>query len=147
MASFLRKKLEGSLRNANRQIKQSRALLKDDSCLGLLILVNDGNSALTPAMVEHVIARSLRQKFSSINSVVHFSANMPGSVPHINRDVLYWCNWGVKSVRPPVPSAFIDRLREVWFAHHSAAVGETIPEIPASLSDLQKFAFLKDRAL
>jgi hypothetical protein len=111
VTSFLRKRLDGSLKQANLQIKNSRKELRADSALGLLILVNDGNSALPPGMVRNIIARSLPHKFSGINSIIHFTANMRSHLPGMDRDVLFWCDFNVRSIRPSVPRALIDQLR------------------------------------
>lgn len=142
VTSFLRKRLDGSLKQANTQIKQSRLELGAESALGLLILVNDGNVALPPGMVRNIVARSLPNKFSGINSIVHFTANMPGDLERIDKDILFWCDWNVKKIRPAVPPNLIDRLRDTWIANYSKIVGETVPLFPASADDLYNLRLL-----
>ncbi|MBX9402598.1 hypothetical protein K4L06_14910 [Lysobacter sp. BMK333-48F3] len=89
VTSFLRKRLDGSLKQANTQIKQSRLELGAESALGLLILVNNGNVALPPEMARNIVARSLPNKFFGINSIIHFTANMPGDLERIDKHILF----------------------------------------------------------
>lgn len=142
VTSFLRKKLDGSLKQANSQIKHSRQELGAGSALGLLILVNDGNAALPPGMVRNIVARSLPTKFSGINSIIHFTANMPSDLKRIDKDVLFWCDWNVTTIRPAVPRGLIDRLRATWISHYSKIVGESVPSFPASADELYDLRFL-----
>jgi hypothetical protein len=141
VTSFLRKRLDGSLKQANSQIKRSRRELGAESALGLLILVNDGNTALPPGMVRNIVARSLPNKFSGINSIIHFTANMPGELGQIDRDVLFWCNWNVKKVRPAVPEYLIDMLRTTWISHYSKIIGEPVPTLSGSAGELFDLRF------
>lgn len=93
-------------------------------------------------MVRNILARSLPNKFSGINSIVHFTANMPGDSERIDKDVLFWCDWNVKKIRPAVPLDLIDRLRANWIAHYSKIVGETVPVFSASANELYDLKFL-----
>ena len=144
VTSFLRKRLDGSLKVANAQIKSSRASLGAASALGLLILVNDGNSALPPGMVRNILSRSLPTKFSAINTVIHLSANMRTDTPGIDRDLFFWCEFSVHSVRPPVPSVLLDQLRAKWLQHHQELLGEDIPIINASADAIYDLKFIRD---
>lgn len=142
VTSFLRKRLDSSLKQANRQIKNSRKELKAESALGLLILVNDGNNALPPGMIRNIVARSLPNKFSGINSIIHFTANMSSDLPGVDKDILFWCDFNVKSVRPAIPRELIDQLRATWLAHHAKISGESIPSFLGSVADLYNLKFL-----
>lgn len=143
VTSFLRKRLDGSLKQANLQIKASRQDLGATSALGLLILVNDGNVALPPGMIRNIVARSLPNKFSGINSIIHFTANMPSDLPGIDKDVLFWCDWNAKRVRPAVSNEFIRRIRSTWTSHHSKLAGESISSFSGSIADLYNLKFVK----
>jgi hypothetical protein len=143
VASFLRKRLDGSLSKANSQIKNSRKELRVPSALGLLILVNDGNTALPPGMIQNIVARTLPNKFSSINSIIHFTANMPSSLSRVEKDLFVWCVWNVQKVRPAVPEVLLDRLRDTWFRHFATIVGEPVPTISGSVDDLYDLKFPK----
>jgi len=142
VTSFLRKRLDGSLKQANLQIKNSRKELKADSALGLLILANDGNSALPPGMIRNIVVRSLPHKFSGINSIIHFTANMRSGLPGVDKDLLFWCDFNVKSVRPSVPRDLIRQLRITWISHHAKLSGETVPSFSGSVTDLYNLKFL-----
>lgn len=142
VTSFLRKRLDGSLKQANLQIKNSRKELKANSALGLLILVNDGNSALPPGMIRNIVARSLPHRFSGINSIIHFTANLRSDLPGVEKDLLFWCDFNVKSVRPPAPRDLIDQLRLTWLSRYSNISGEAIPSFSGSATNLYNLKFL-----
>jgi hypothetical protein len=140
--SFLRDRLDRTLKQANSQIKTTRTTLGVEHAQGLVILVNDGNVALPPGMVVSILARSLRSKFSAINGVVHFSANMRSELQGIDKDLFYWCNLGVGSVRPAIAQPFMERLREAWIAHHAKLLGEPMPIIQATKDDIYNMHFM-----
>jgi len=142
VTSFLRKKLDSNFNKANSQIKSSKEELNVPSALGLVILVNDGKTALPAGMIQNILARSLPHKFSSINSVIHFTANMPSRLPHIENDVLVWCDWNVKAIRPPVTQDLIDRIRSTWISRFSQIVGETVPTFSGSADELYDLKFV-----
>lgn len=143
VTSFLRKKLDASLKTANSQIKSSRKELRAPSALGLLILVNDGNTALPPGMIQNIVVRSLPNKFSSINSIIHFTANIPIVLNRLEKEVLVWGDWNAKTVRPAAPKGLIDRLRVAWFSRYSTIVGEPVRTLPMSADELYDLKFPK----
>lgn len=139
VTSFIKKRLESSLKDANDQIKATRMSLGVPNASGLLFLVNDGNFGLHPGLVQNALSRSLH-KFSGINTVIHFTANMPSTLDGVDRDILFWCAWSAKRFKPPVDSSFLESLQHAWFAHHQCISGEPIPklQVPAkALYDLK----------
>ena len=115
----LKRKLESStIRKANRQIRETREYLGAPSAKGLLLLVNDGNYALPPAMVRHLVSRILKSQHRCINGVVHFSVNEAISVPGVGVPALFWAEWGFPD-RKRVDANFLEALRAAWFQHHA----------------------------
>lgn len=139
VTSLIKKRLESSLKDANDQIKGTRKILATPDARGLLFLVNDGNYGLHPGLVQNALARSLH-KYSAINTVIHFTANMPSTLQSVDRDLLFWCAWSAKRFKPPVDPAFLRKLQQAWFSHHQRVAGQYIPSLQADadvLYDLQ----------
>lgn len=125
----LKRKLETStLRKANRQIRETREHFNAKGATGLLLLVNDGNLALPPNMVRTLVARSLKNQYRCINTIIHFSVNEQVSIPGVNMPTLFWAQWSFAN-RQKVDQDFLEQLRNAWFAHHSGLVGSDIYEI------------------
>jgi hypothetical protein len=114
------------LRKANRQIRETKENLNRPDSVGLLLLSNEGNFALDPAMMAHVLFHSLRAKYSSIEHVILFSANLAvGDLAGpINGPPFF-------SIRFPGrrrPSdAFLQRLGSDWYQILSAATNRQFP--------------------
>ncbi|QSX75602.1 hypothetical protein HIV01_003460 [Lysobacter arenosi] len=142
VTSFLRKRVEGSFKAASKQIQATKISVGRPDATGLLFLINDGNYGLVPAMLQSIVARSI-DKYSGINCVIHFTANMPSEVPGIDEDLLYWCSWSKSSARPAVDSSFLARVREAWLAHHATAVGQSIPKIDGTARHLLGISYIK----
>lgn len=142
VTSFIRKRLESSLKDANNQIKATRALLKPQNTRGLLFLANDGNFGLHPGLVQNALARSLH-KFSGINTVIHFTANMPSALTNVERDIIFWCPWSARRYKPPVEASFLKKIQLAWFSHLERISGESIPELKVESSALYDLNFIK----
>ena len=127
--NLLKRKLETStLRKANRQIRKTQEHFNAKGATGLLLLVNDGNLALPPNMVRTLVARSLKNQYRCINTIIHFSVNEQVRVPGVNMPTLFWAQWSFGD-RRKVDQDFLEQLRSAWFAHHSAIVEGGIYEI------------------
>lgn len=127
----LKKKLEdGTVKKANRQIRETKEHFGATDAKGLLLLVNDGNFALPPSMVRHLLARILNDKYSSINNVIHFSVNETVGVPGAETTARFWLQWGFG--RSPISKEFVEALRNSWFSHLSALTGERVYVLPPS---------------
>ncbi len=142
VTSFIRKRVESSLKDASKQINSTKRTVGSDDASGLLFLVNDGNYGIVPAMLQSIAARSLH-KYSGINTIIHFTANMPSDVPGINKDVLFWCAWSKSSIRASVSKEFLDKVQKAWFIHHGSVVGEEIETIKGSDKNLLNMTYIK----
>ena len=90
---------------------------------GLLLLANDGNYALPPTMVRHLLVKSMTNQYRCTNSVIHFSVNEQVETPtlHVPLNKLFWAQFGFGS-RPKVQLDFMERLRAAWMSHHSGLI-------------------------
>lgn len=114
---------------ANKQIKQTR---KDTGTLeskGLLIIVNDGNPALAPDMMAHLLMPILNSgHYSSINTVIYASVNLPVIAGQPFGRSLFWAPWSIKG-KATVAESFLDRLADAWMAHMSVVTAAPVFQI------------------
>lgn len=119
-----------AIRSANQQIDETKVHLKRDEHLGVLLLVNDGNTALHPGNVCWALFESLKSgDFPHINHVIFFTVNLPVDGAHASfppgaseMDVHVWFTAGRDGFRQ-IPSGFEPRLRNAWFGHLEAIHG------------------------
>ena len=140
--SFVKNRVERSFKSASKQIQATKVQQGMRNATGLLLLVNDGNYGVVPAMFESITARCL-PKFSGINTVIYLSINMPMNSSVVDMDVLPWFTWSKSSVRPPVQSDFLDRVKNAWHQHHESLIGETIPVIAGTSERLAELTYIK----
>lgn len=120
------------IKSADEQIGSTMRLLDRHGYSGVLILVNDGNTALGPSHIVWCLGEHLRDgQFKNICGVIFFTVNMAmkndtrlmGSigVPH-DMDLHVWYEGGRRDT-PSVHPAFMSALRSAWFEHLSVIVG------------------------
>jgi hypothetical protein len=119
--SLIKKKVEGLVREAAAQIKETRQRL-DPSAKGLLLLANDGNPLMKMDAVAHVLHRILKRQHSAIHSLIYFSANERVQVPGFPIPTAFWCPMGIEG-REGISKAFLDRLSDGWFRKVSGQLG------------------------
>jgi hypothetical protein len=126
LIGIFKDKLESAvLRKANRQIRDTKENLNHPEALGLLLLSNEGNFAFDPVMGAHVLFHSLGSKFSSIEHVIFFSANLRVQTASSAPAPLF-ASIRFPNRRQPTPE-FLTRLGSRWFEALSAASGEKFP--------------------
>lgn len=125
---ILRKPVHGAIEKANRQIRETKANLNLPDAKGLLLLANDGCWSIETEAMLYLADISLGNRFTSINSVVYFTVNMPARMPGVDRDVLVWVPAARKDVRP-VDKDFLGQLQKGWSAYHESLLGQHIPTI------------------
>jgi hypothetical protein len=119
---------------ANKQIKQTRKILGRPNHKGLLLLANDGNLALEPEHIYHILSYVMKNDFSGINSVAFFTVNMPGKASFTNVDTLLWANLH-RPGREQIDDAFLAMLSRSWIEHVSKLLGTLIPTIKLGSTD------------
>ncbi len=141
LIGIFKDRLEGTvLRKANRQIRETKEQLNYPDAMGLLLLSNEGNFAFDPAMMAHVLYHSLRAKFSSIEHVIFFSANLAVGTTS---------GPPFMSIRFPTrrqPSdAFLHRLGSRWYEILAAATTQKFPPfgfVESSLPQIDQLRFV-----
>lgn len=64
-----------TIKKANRQIRQTKEWLGRPEARGLLFLANDGNFHRRPGLLSQLVIEACRDRFTSIDGVVIFTAN------------------------------------------------------------------------
>lgn len=105
----LRRKLEGPVKQAARQIKQTKLELNEPNAKGLLILVNEGSTFLRPDIAFYFLHQMLKGQHSSIDQVVYCSINMLITTPSIQQGARFWATSGVEG-RQEIPLSFMSQL-------------------------------------
>ena len=119
-----RRPIQGVIKKANKQLRQTKEHLMLDDYFGLLLLVNDGHEFLSPDQVKWVLSNTLsRGGYSSINGVIFFTVNMTARHPDYEDDLLVWATMDrPKSTK--LPDSFLDELKSAWFKHFQSLVGD-----------------------
>lgn len=126
---LFKKRLESStVRKANTQIKETKKHFNAPTAKGLLLLANDGNLGFTPDMVAHLLARMLKNSYSSINSIIYFSANHPVSQPGIEMPSHFWIDAFVQE-REQVPKELREKLQTEWMRNYSGLIEGPLYEV------------------
>lgn len=115
-----------AFQKANTQLRETRKHLKCSNALGLLLLSNEGNFALDPAMMAHVLFHSMRAKYSSIEHVIYFSANLVTNIPGTTLSAPPFASIRLPKRRQP-SADFLHRLGSRWYEILGAATGQTFP--------------------
>lgn len=123
---IVRKTVQGAIKKANIQIRETKAHFDIPKAKGLLLLVNDGCWSLQTDAMLYLTDISLGNQCSNINSVVYFTVNMPARMPGVERDVLVWIPAERTGVEP-VNGNFLERMQQGWCAYHECLVGERVP--------------------
>ena len=111
VANLLKRPVEQRIKEANRQIKQTKEYFDLPEAKGLLLLVNDGNYSLESNAVMYLVSRCIKTQFTAIHTVIYFTVNLLADMPGVDRDVLIWLN----APRVPgevMPREFLDTLRD-----------------------------------
>lgn len=112
------------VKKANRQIRQTKDHLDRKGYSGLLILVNDNHQALEPRHIDWVLQGILRDRnYSSIDSVLYFTVNLPAYHQNHDGDFLVWLEIH-RAELDPCPEALLRTLQEAWFKKVSEVRGE-----------------------
>jgi len=127
---------------ANKQIKQTKVTLKMPNAGGVLFLVNDAPSWVSPDNAFNLMTRVLRSKkdtgehvYSHLDCIVYFSINA-----RVIQDGKGWNFWhpGYRTKDEPIISNFVNRLRDAWFQYHSNLLGmeKEVFQVPSGTEEI-----------
>lgn len=125
--SLLKRKLEPTLRKANRQIRESKQSLGAEAKFGLLMLVNEGNHAYTPEMLEYLLHKCAEDQLHSIDAVTYLSVNETVVSEEVPAPARFWFDWSLPR-RQVIPQEIREELRASWLSHYSKISGTRVTE-------------------
>ena len=145
LVAIFKDRLESAvLRKANRQIRETKENLNYPDALGLLLLSNERNLAFDPAMMAHILYHALGAKFSSIEHVILFSANLTlGAATTLSGPPFISIRFPDR--RQPT-DAFLRKLGSRWYETLSAATGKMFPPFSFTepgAADIDRLRFLR----
>jgi hypothetical protein len=101
------------LKKANRQLRDTKAFFGIDRPSGVLILVNDGFTAMAPGLVQALACDALVHSYSSIDCFLYATVNRYVKVAGSNVPSLMW-NPSYSDRAEDELVAFIDALGRKW---------------------------------
>ena len=138
-----RRPIQGVIKTANKQIRQTKIHLNRNDYCGVLLLVNDGHELLSPAQVHWIVANTFkRNSYSSIDLVIFLTVNLLAHHVNFQDDLLVWSEWG-RADHEMCSDEFLTKLRMAWFKHHQSLVGD-IPVGEYTIDDSSVFAGLEN---
>jgi hypothetical protein len=129
--------LRQRIHKANKQLKETLRHFNPSNAKGLLFIVNDGNTSLKPDIARFLITRVLGREFSTINSVVYFTANLFATSTQTDKDTLVWAHLTRKAVNEPVDTSFVMAIFDKWHERIELLRGELIERIVSERLDLR----------
>jgi hypothetical protein len=125
------------IKKANKQLRETKENLKIHDDSGLLILVNNGHSALTPDLARYILGDTFRRySFSSIDAVLYFTTNPLSEHPSFPEQFLVWLPISLGSEKV-WPAELIKRLEKAWFNRLADITGEPIRAYCANENNIE----------
>lgn len=134
----LGKPIKRRIQKANKQIRETKLALGLSDYRGVLFIANDGNFLFGPAAMIHCIQLALQREFREIRNFVFFTANMHSVMKGIDRPVLFWIPFDMRS-DAAIPESFFRNLHERWAARHSEVTG--LRADTTDMEDMEAFWF------
>lgn len=126
LIELFRKPIQSVIKKANKQIRLTKENLNIEKHDGLLILVNNGHSILTPEVLVFIIKEMFeRNSFSSIDVVLYFTTKPKSEHADIPEDFLVWIPLQIRPEKK-WPSELIYRLGKAWFNRIADITGEPV---------------------
>ena len=119
---LFRPQIQRILKKANRQIRETKAFLKRKDALGLLFIVNDGFTAISPYLIKALIAESLVHSYKCIDAFVYLTVNTYVDIPSSEYASLLWTA-SYKSEAPDSLVTFVDDLGRAWREFLNVKIG------------------------
>jgi hypothetical protein len=118
--------LKSAIEKANKQIKATKEHFGIKDSKGLLILINEKNSSLTPQLALTLLARILKSQYSSINSFIYLVPTMEVTSPTNTEPSRIWISGPTRNPESGVDSEFMDSLEGHWIKFLEIKYGQSI---------------------
>lgn len=128
------KPIKKRIDKANKQIKDTKTKLNKENYKGVLLIANDGNLAVDPEHMYHILSRSMMNTHSGINAVIFFTVNYPGKAKLTNLDTLVWAGLNRPNLEP-VNEEFFLKLQAGWSRHLEKLTKTVIPAVLLNSED------------
>lgn len=109
-----RKPLDGILKKANKQLRETKQYFNFHNNKGILIIVNDGFTSLQHKYIMHVITNLLIYSYSSIDCIIYTTLNRYVETEYSDTPVLLWIPAYSDKANDNLP-LFINELGRDWF--------------------------------
>lgn len=123
--NLYRKPIKNRVLKANKQIKNTRKELNVEDYKGVVIVVNNNNSALDPWHIHEILESLMNQDcYSAINGAIFFNVNQKVVLPQDSREYTAWVTLD-RDNRQKIDLEFQAAFRNCWFKHFSKLIGES----------------------
>jgi hypothetical protein len=133
--------IQAAVKQANRQIRQTKEYFGLPDAKGLLILANDGNYALTPEMSMSILARLLPNHYSSIDSFIYFTPNIRLASNRYDRQANLWISGPSRPSANSVETEYLSQIEKGWTRYVEHITGEQVTifyeDDPDTIRDLR----------
>ncbi len=119
---LFRPPIQRILKKANRQIRVTKSALERENASGVLFVVNDGFTAVSPVWVHGLLAESLVHSYGSIECLVYMTVNSYVGIPNDDYARLIWTT-SYADTAPDELVRFIDDLGRGWRKFLEAKIG------------------------
>ena len=124
IAEVYRRPIHGVIKKANKQIRETKLRLDATGAHGLLIIINDKNTALDPSHAMWMVMETLRRGgFQSIDSVLYITLDLLAYLANVSNGVRVWLQL-YRDKENVCPQELYDRLRAEIYEHSKHVNGE-----------------------
>lgn len=110
------------LKKANRQVRDTKNYLRITSATGILLLVNDGFTAIGPEPIRALTSNLLLHSYSSIDCCIYLTVNRYVELAGSCEPRLLWLPTYSDRAEDSLV-AFVDAMGRRWFDHLEAKIG------------------------
>lgn len=125
------------LKKANRQIRDTKAHFKITNATGVLLLVNDGFTAIGPEPIRALTSQLLLHSYSSIDCCIYLTVNRYVEIRGSDEPKLLWVTTYSDRAEDSLVT-FVDEIGRQWFNYLGAKIGPftSRKEVPQSDAEI-----------
>ena len=122
--NLYRKPIQKRVLKANKQLKNTRKELGVEDYKGVVIVVNNNNSALDPWHIHDILESLMNQDcYSAINGAIFFNVKQKVVLPRNGREYTAWVTLDRNS-HQKIDLEFQTAFRNCWLKHFSKLIDE-----------------------